>query len=826
MTIKEIEDTWRQNFKKSPLITGGVFDALIARQLYYGPDEESDLPFKKGFRDFNDNFDFSEAEHNLDELLEYLHFIGITISKKTITESIAKGATSYQNILKRAFYIFKHLAGYHEDHDVNDPYHENMGDLLFFLRIEEGDNKQAKQLTLFDEQELPDFYNKYIELPTGYENDKIAKKLFELIENSNKSIFLTGKAGTGKSTFVHYFTKKTKKNVLLVAFTGIAAINIGGQTIHSFFRFPLKPLLPNDPEIPIFKPFSQKRKILEQTDTIIIDEVSMLRADILEGLDYSLRINGGNRSKFFGGKQLILVGDIFQLPPVIDNSDEVESELFKSIYDSEYFFDSLAYRQLNPENYEFTKVHRQSDEHFINLLNRVRDCSIDNNGIDELNERYDPNYVLAPEEFVITLTSNNYLAKSENIAKLNLLPYKSHFFKANIVGDFKEDKYPTDLILALRRDSQIILVKNDSLDKGRRWVNGTIAKIEFCADEKIEIRLKDGSVHNLEKETWENRRYEWDKNKGCIKSKIIGTFEQYPIKLAWAITIHKSQGLTFDNVIIDLGSGAFVNGQLYTALSRCKSLEGLKLKRKIRKEDIIEDKRIIDFCHNQIERKSIVIQENDFRHLFEINDWILLRLICMYYSFSPADIIKYHSILKWGSGVYTWRESDPYFQQYSFAKYGLSFNRNIDWSDDRVLNASRFEANSYQLTGFDQNELPLSIEAEKEIRLSFISEKLVFEPDIYVINTNDEPLSEESINEQLDREYSYHEKKIIYYKDTLESLEKDFDFYTINELIAYVHQCQPIVCLNERLYENMMQLLGNSNINVIDMIDELVNIPH
>lgn len=612
MTIKQIENTWRQNFKESPLITDGIFNPAIARQLYYGPDEDSDLPFKEGFRDFNDNCDISETEKNLDNLLQYLHFIGITVSKKSITDSIARGTTSYQNILKKAFYIFKHLAGYDEELDIDDPYHDNMGDLFFFLRIEEGDNGQAKQLTLFDELELPDFYNKYIELPAGYENDKTAQKLFDLIENSDKSMFLTGKAGTGKSTFIHYFTKKTEKSVLLVAFTGIAAINIGGQTIHSFFRFPLKPLLPNDPDITIFKPFFQKRKIIEKTDTIIIDEVSMLRSDILEGLDYSLRMNGGNPNKIFGGKQLILVGDIFQLPPVIDNADEVESELFKIIYDSEYFFDSVAYKQLNPETFEFSKVHRQSNEQFISLLNKVRDCSIDNSGIDELNKKYNPSYTPKPEEFVITLTTNNYLAKTENVTKLNSLPYKGHFFKANITGDFKEDKYPTDPVLELRRNAQIMLVKNDSVDKGRRWVNGTIAKIEFIDDEKIEIRLKDGSIHTLQKETWENRQYQWDKSKGRITSKVIGTFEQYPIKLAWAITIHKSQGLTFDNVIIDLGSGAFVNGQLYTALSRCRTLEGLTLKRRIQKKDIIEDKRLIDFYHKHILKDSNTINDDSF----------------------------------------------------------------------------------------------------------------------------------------------------------------------------------------------------------------------
>jgi ATP-dependent exoDNAse (exonuclease V) alpha subunit len=203
------------------------------------------------------------------------------------------------------------------------------------------------------------------------------------------------------------------------------------------------------------------------------------------------------------------------------------------------------------------------------------------------------------------LTSNNYLAKNENINKLNNLPYKSYFFKAIITGDFKEDKYPTGPILELRRNSQVMLVKNDTEDKGRRWVNGTIAKIDFLDEGKIEIELKDGSTHSLQKETWENRQYQWDKEKKRITSKVIGTFEQYPIKLAWAITIHKSQGLTFDNVIVDMGSGAFVNGQLYTALSRCRSLEGLTLRKKIQSKDIIEDKRLTNFHNKKMKNSTL-----------------------------------------------------------------------------------------------------------------------------------------------------------------------------------------------------------------------------
>ena len=731
MTKKQIENTWLQNFKKSPLITDGIFTPSIARQIYYGPDEESNLPFKEGFCNFKDNCDISETENNLDILLQYLHFIGITISKKSINDGIARGTTSFQNIVEKTFYIFKHLAAYDEELDIDDPYHDNMGDLFYFIRIEEGDNGQAKQLTLFDELELPDFYNKYVELPLGYENDKTAQTLFDLIENSNKSIFLTGKAGTGKSTFIHYFTKKTKKRVLLLAFTGIAAINIGGQTIHSFFRFPLKPLLPNDPDITIFKPFYQKRKIIEQTDTIIIDEVSMLRSDILEGLDYSLRMNGGNPDKIFGGKQLIFVGDIFQLPPVIDNSDEVENELFNIIYNSEYFFDSLAYKQLNPEIFEFSKVHRQSNEQFINLLNKLRDCSIDNLGIDELNKRYNPSYTPKSEEFVITLTTNNYLAKTENVTKLNNLPYKSHFFKANITGDFKEDKYPTDSVLELRRNSQIILVKNDSLDKGRRWVNGTIAKIDFVNDEKIEIRLTDGSIHTLQKETWENRQYQWEKNKGRIISKVIGTFEQYPIKLAWAITIHKSQGLTFDNVIIDLGSGAFVNGQLYTALSRCRTLEGLTLKRRIQKKDIIEDKRLIDFYKNKIEPFSQVneTRTNSVSNIKTPINWSFIldnidffnQLLSTYHHFTESELIKFHEYISVGSpcSVREMRyDSGTVFEPTVF---GLIFNTNINWTEK--LKSIYYKESDLLYVGNSRDEysfeidfgnLPLSLSQEIE----------------------------------------------------------------------------------------------------------------
>lgn len=600
MTIKQIEKTWIENFNKSFLIKEGKFDKSISKALFHGDDNsEFDIDLlKEGFNNFYNDFHHHNAEQKLDSFIKYLHFIGITIKKKSIIDSVAKGQVSYSQIAKKAYFIFRTLSNYDESLDISNPFYDNMGDLFFFLRLEDEGGLSNAQLTIFEEIELPQFYNSIVQLPNGYEKNVFVLKLFNQIENSNKSFFLSGKAGTGKSTFIHYLSQKTKKKTLLFAYTGIAAMNIGGETLHSFFKFPIKPLMPNDPDIRIFREFYQKRKIIESLDTLIIDEISMLRADLLEGLDYSLRMNGGNKNELFGGKQIIFVGDPFQLPPIFDSSNEVEKELFSETYNSEYFFDSIAYKKLNPNNIQFDKIYRQNDTLFINLLNKVRDCSINREEIDLLNKNVNKNFVPDIQDFVITLTTNNFLARSENMEKLTKLPYKSHFYRANIIGDFKEEKYPTEPILELRRNAQVIFTRNDTSEYGKRWVNGTLGKIEFLDDSKIEVKLQNGNVYTIQKEVWENRLYQWDNGKKRITSKVIGTFEQYPIKLAWAITIHKSQGLTFDKVIVDLGAGAFVNGQLYTALSRCKTLHGLVLKNEISNKDIIQDKRLINFDRN------------------------------------------------------------------------------------------------------------------------------------------------------------------------------------------------------------------------------------
>lgn len=592
-TKYSIQKKWIANFSKSPLVNKdtGYFRKDYAHQLFYGR-EDSDYPesYPQNYRGFYESNYAIERVEGIETVLRFLHFIGIKLKREDVDAHLMVAADDYHLLLKKTYFLLRTLAHHREDLTLGNPFSENYRDIDFLIRIETGEN----QLTIF-ETELPELYNRYVTIPEGYENDLIAKELFNQIESSNQSFFITGKAGTGKSTFVHFFTRNTKKQVLLTAFTGIAAINVGGVTLHSFFKFPFRGLLPGDEAITVFKEFDKKRKVIEEIDTIIIDEVSMLRADILQAIDHSLRMNGGDLNSPFGGKQIIFVGDLFQLPPVTKESNGFERVLFNEIFKSPYFFDCDAYRTLEAKFFEFQIPQRQKkDLEFVELLDKVRDCTIDQESLDKLNERYDPFYTPRAEDFFITLTTSNYIADRENEKRLLAIQFMEYKFEADLKGDFDEERLPANSVLRLKKGAQVIFIKND-LGGERRWVNGTIGKIEFVADDIIIVKLPDGTEHKIEKETWEHRGYHYDKEKKRVTSQAKGTFTQYPIKLAWAITIHKSQGLTFDKVIIDLGSGAFVNGQLYTALSRCRTLDGIVLKRKIKIEDIIQDQRLIEF---------------------------------------------------------------------------------------------------------------------------------------------------------------------------------------------------------------------------------------
>ncbi|MCD2424885.1 AAA family ATPase [Niabella pedocola] len=427
----------------------------------------------------------------------------------------------------------------------------------------------------------------------------LSEKIYNIIEFTQRNVFLTGKAGTGKTTFLNQFIRTTIKNSMVVAPTGIAAINAGGVTIHSMFGLPLTTFLPttdpvdrneaiNIPQLlPHFKYRKEKLDLLRALEILVIDEVSMLRADVLDMIDLALKT--ARRSTLaFGGVQLLLIGDLYQLPPVVKPASE---KLLSAFYPSPYFFESKALKTTPFVTIELTTVYRQSDPVFISLLNSIREGETSRIDFPLLNTRYRPGF--EPQDRYVYLVSHNYMADTINSRQLNELAGTGIPCPAIINGDFKEHLYPNDPNLLLKSNAQVMFIRNDA-SESKRYYNGRLARVLRAEEDKIVV-MPEGSETELtvERELWENKKYYLDDKKE-IQEEVIGSYEQFPFRLAWAVTIHKSQGLTFDNVIIDAGA-SFTSGQVYVALSRCRTLEGIVLKSPIRPSNIFRDERITDF---------------------------------------------------------------------------------------------------------------------------------------------------------------------------------------------------------------------------------------
>ena len=453
---------------------------------------------------------------------------------------------------------------------------------------------------------------------TKYEQTQIEineqfQHALDILEHSDRSIFITGRAGTGKSTLLEYFRHVTRKKVAVLAPTGVAALNVKGQTIHSFFR--LKPGITPD-QVRRLRSANSGESIYHKLDTIVIDEISMVRADLLDCVDRFLRLNGPNADMPFGGIQMAFIGDLYQLPPVVTSG---EKAVFRSLYKTPYFYGARVFESFEMEFLELEKVYRQHDEEFISLLNGIRNNSLTEEGMQLLNRRYEPEFEPSPYDFYVYLTTTNRLAQEINAKRLAELDGALCEFTGIVEGDFGREYVPTAIDLQVKVGAQVMMLNNDTWG---RWVNGSIGKITGITqngdgEDIIITELADGDEVEVTPFTWEIFRFLVDG--GQLQSEVVGRFTQYPLMLAWAVTIHKGQGKTFDRVIIDVGKGTFAHGQMYVALSRCTTLDGIVLKKPALKKHIWTNYQVMDFLTRYqygkaeqscpVERKTEVIRK-------------------------------------------------------------------------------------------------------------------------------------------------------------------------------------------------------------------------
>lgn len=526
-------------------------------------------------------------------------------------------------------------------------------------------------------------------LPINLSPAELAAKC---INQTNKPVFLTGKAGTGKTTFLRNIIEHTHKNAIIVAPTGIAAINAGGVTIHSQFGVPFGLFVPDSSYkientfVKINTPYTmvkhlnmrdQKRKLLQELELLIIDEVSMLRADLLDIIDFVLKNIRRQQHKPFGGVQVLFIGDLMQLPPVVK---EEEWHILRNYYNSIYFFDALVLRNEKPVYIELDKIYRQSDNTFIDLLNNLRNNKVTQANIDLLNSHYKPNFNSNTALNTITLTTHNHKADTLNKSALQELKEKSYFFNADIDSEFNESAYPVEFSIELKIGAQIMFIKNDVSGK-QQFFNGKIGVVSFLSNKEIEIDFKDGTKpFVLEKHEWKNIKYELNALSHEIDENTIGTFTQYPIKLAWAITVHKSQGLTFEKAILDINR-AFAPGQVYVALSRLKSLDGLVLTEPIQFNAISQDKKLVDYTENKPKTEEVK-QLIDVETAFFFKSYVL----------KAYDFIWLYSYLKNHVASYTMAENKSNKQKHQVWAQEL-----LDKFEPLKLNADKFSNQLMQI---------------------------------------------------------------------------------------------------------------------------------